>query len=252
MKLMMIVCYAGKFDVPPRVIDIRAPSTVSSLDEGGFNEPSPEIKAPLKPQYQFEINSPPLPPSPPARSTSTALSSQYQNIEITLTNSLPRVPPPPIPIQEEDENIDDDEDDVDEEIHQNSTNGVEEVDNFDLNYASLAHAVPSSTKFRDDSMNSINSDPQRILYATIKPELPPPTELMEAEVKGEAKLLDETRESSFIPMIEEEEDENTTQILPHGTSLDFKDVEYADASESDEIAPDAMTADEAERLLSSR
>lgn len=34
----------------------HAPSVISSTDEGGFNEPSPEIKAKLKPAYTFETS----------------------------------------------------------------------------------------------------------------------------------------------------------------------------------------------------
>lgn len=231
----------GKFEISVRSTDIRASSVVSSLDEGGFNEPSPEIKAPLKPQYTFEINSPPLPPSPPARSTSTLTQHfllQHEQQIIEKTSSLPRVPPPPIPIVAEE----DEEDLLNEERVVN--NDDDEVDEkFDLNYASLTHAVSAVQKVRSEE-----SATERILYATIKPELPPPTELIEAEVRGEAKLLDEIREVSFIPMVKDEE-----EALPRGPSLDFKDVvAYADASESDEVAPEAMTADEAETLLSSR
>lgn len=47
-------------NVPPldavsnSALSSHAPSVISSTDEGGFNEPSPEIKAKLKPAYTFE------------------------------------------------------------------------------------------------------------------------------------------------------------------------------------------------------
>jgi neurabin len=42
--------------------------------------------------------------------------------------------------------------------------------------------------------------------------------------------------------------------IPEGPPLDIQDVEFADASdnENDSLIPDEMTADEAEKLLSSR
>lgn len=216
-------------------IDTRAGSIGSSIDEGGFNEPSPEIKAKLKPVYQFEINSPPLPPSPPARSTSVVTSCETYN-------SLPRVPPPPVPSRIQEESAEEDE-----EV------AVDEADtHFDLNYASLSHAVaPTTGPVANAGVEPrVIEDNQKVLYATIKPEIPPPTELMEADVLGEAKILDtdKSRESSFIPLMEDD-----TELPVESSLLDLKDVEYADASESSEVvAPDAMTADEAECLLSSR
>uniref|UniRef100_A0A182NIN7 Neurabin-1 n=1 Tax=Anopheles dirus TaxID=7168 RepID=A0A182NIN7_9DIPT len=55
------------FDVPAAGLGNRPPSIISSsttTDEGGFNEPSPEIKAKLKPAYEFDL---PLPASPPRK-----------------------------------------------------------------------------------------------------------------------------------------------------------------------------------------
>lgn len=213
----------------------RAPSVVSSTttasaDEGGFNEPSPEIKAKLKPVYQFDIQSPPLPPSPPARS----------------------VIPPPLP--------------------PNDTNLESPVD---LNYVDvISHA---SVIVNGRPSNAVSST---TLYASIKPEVPPPPEmLLEAEIKLEAKLLDIddtsssdtpviiTRQSSFIPMKAEFDPADDSSIaetdgcyatekpLPQLPSLDLQDMEYADASETEEepnMKVDAMTADEAEKLLSSK
>uniref|UniRef100_A0A2M4CYY7 Neurabin-1 n=1 Tax=Anopheles darlingi TaxID=43151 RepID=A0A2M4CYY7_ANODA len=55
------------FEVPAAGLGNRPPSIISSsttTDEGGFNEPSPEIKAKLKPAYEFDL---PLPASPPRK-----------------------------------------------------------------------------------------------------------------------------------------------------------------------------------------
>lgn len=216
----------------------RAPSiasitTTASADEGGFNEPSPEIKAKLKPVYQFDIQSPPLPPSPPARS----------------------VMPPPIP-----------------------TNDPNLESPVDLHYVDVITTAPTVLNGR--TSNIVLSD--KTLYASIKPEVPsPPEMLLEAEIKHEAKLLDMddtsssdtqvivTRESSFIPMKAEfdpADDSSTAETevgfcstgdkpLPQLPSLDLPDMEFADASEPEEepiMKVDAMTADEAEKLLSSK
>lgn len=216
--------------------ETRAPSVASSattvsVDEGGFNEPSPEIKAKLKPVYQFDIQSPPLPPSPPARN----------------------VIPPPIPMN----------DDLESPV--------------DLNYVDVITTAPTILNGRSSSTVSSNTT----LYASIKPEIPsPPEMLLEIEIKHEAKLLDMDdsssgdtqivvmRESSFIPMKAEFDPADDSSIaetdvgfpttdkpLPQLPSLDLPDMEFADASEPEEepnMKVDAMTADEAEKLLSSK
>lgn len=43
--------------IPNSTSSSHAPSIISTTDEGGFNEPSPEIKAKLKPAYTFETPS---------------------------------------------------------------------------------------------------------------------------------------------------------------------------------------------------
>lgn len=207
---------------------LSSSTTASSTDEGGFNEPSPEIKAKLKPVYQFDIQSPPLPPSPPARN----------------------VIPPPLP--------------------PNDTNLESPVS---LNYVDV---VSHTSNVVNGRTSSVVSD--KTLYASIKPEVPsPPEMLLEAEVKLEAQLLDIddtssdtqvilTRESSFIPMKAEFDPADDSSIgetdgyvsekpLPQLPCLDLQDMEYVDASEPEEEANvnvDAMTADEAEKLLSSK
>lgn len=46
------------FNMPAVGLGARPPSIIStSTDEGGFNEPSPEVKAKLKPAYTFELDS---------------------------------------------------------------------------------------------------------------------------------------------------------------------------------------------------
>lgn len=195
----------------------------SSTDEGGFNEPSPEIKAKLKPVYQFDIQSPPLPPSPPAR-----------NI------------PPPLP-----------------------PNDTDQESPPDLNYVDVS-VSESSIIVNGRVLNGNSVSSTKVVYATIKPEIPPPTELLlETHIKDVPKILDVDeqilRESSFIPLKAEfdpaDDDESVTELdgyiekpLPQ-LPLDLRDLQYADASETGEetsVSIDAMTADEAEKLLSSK
>ncbi|XP_055608890.1 neurabin-1 isoform X2 [Uranotaenia lowii] len=62
------------FQMPAAGLGARPPSIISSsttTDEGGFNEPSPEIKAKLKPAYDFDSVAPALPASPPGRRPAT-------------------------------------------------------------------------------------------------------------------------------------------------------------------------------------
>jgi neurabin len=301
-------------NLPAAGLGPRPPSVVSSLaDEGGFNEPSPEIKAKLKPAYNFE-NLPPLSPTH---------NNAYEN-------------PDYVEVQE-----------TKAEIITKATVGHEPVLNDQLNYIDVGYRIrPEGTEapavyaddepYRPSIKNSVLEEMEheeqlkihsrsqatvavqrtngvvshvtqvsdtiieaneKVVYATIKPE-PPPMELILDAEKDEAKFLDfeektETEKGYHSPqtildptrptLAEREEFDDVDddeaddfddddvrmicnkplppeppisrpQTIPEDSTLDLHDVEYADASDNDgEISlPDAMTADEAERLLSSR
>uniref|UniRef100_A0A1L8DKW8 Neurabin-1 n=1 Tax=Nyssomyia neivai TaxID=330878 RepID=A0A1L8DKW8_9DIPT len=126
----------------------------------------------------------------------------------------------------------------------------------------------------------------KVVYATIKPELPPPNELfadsksnsLEDEVQlplsgnstdyhSPQTILDPTRPTLIGGTSETNGNVDDPEIflaqkplppppsppMSDGPPLDVQDVKFADASDSDhENMPDAMTADEADKLLSSR
>lgn len=249
----------------PSQNDRDASTVSSSTDDGGFNEPSPEIKAKLKPPYQFDVNSPPLPPSPPARTTTPSIVAA--TTIITDTDSYPTatvqpvvpasiankiVPPPPLPLSPPD---------------------VFDDDKPDLTYVDIVHDPPKTNGCNgyEPALDLVaaTSQHQSVLYSTIKPEIPPPTELLlETEIKDEAKLLDiddiTTRESSFIPVADDfDPDDPAEKPLPavpieaHAIDEELSEVEEEE-EEDEEVeehsgaAPDPMTIEEADHLLSSR
>lgn len=265
-------------NLPAAGLGSRPPSIISSVstDEGGFNEPLPEIKA---------ISQKPEPPKPPPHS------------------------PPRIPSFDEkiitppSEKIDDYDDDpklnyVDVSYRLESDGceskeifGESELYNTCVIKNSVLEELEKEERLKGGGTEVFNNRPhymqhrktENIIYATIKPEIPPPTELLltnnlngsassgneyndnnEFEINDKSyhspqTILDPTR-----PTLVGEESRNIVCVppvpirppLPKGPPLDLQDVEYADASDNDEenhsSLPDAMTADEAERLLSSR
>lgn len=125
---------------------------------------------------------------------------------------------------------------------------------------------------------------ESVVYATIKTELPPPPPPIDfdtgdsdqrfrpdaAEVSDDADDIDAKFEQIFRnpenvldatgPNLNDSiELQNSDQLfeslakaeLPEDTPLDIEGVEYADASDKEDL-PDAMTSYEADRLLSSR
>ncbi|XP_059615405.1 uncharacterized protein LOC132260975 isoform X3 [Phlebotomus argentipes] len=233
-------------------------STVSgSTDEGGFNEPSPEIKAPLKPPYDFDLPVD-LPPEPPAslRDSSSLDSSSPHELHYV---------------------------DVGYRLNPDGSEGDDYKENdYYSGQMSQGRGIPPPLPFPPP----MEIEGSKVVYATIKPELPPPNELfadsksnsleedVQSPVSGSTdyhtpqSILDPTRPTLIggaAPeangVIEDPEVFLSQKPLPpppsppmsDGPPLDVQDVKFADASDSDhENIPDAMTADEAERLLSSR
>lgn len=276
----------------------RDPSVVSSsTDDGGFNEPSPEIKAKLKPPYQFDVNSPPLPPSPPARSTTTI--TTLDNSTIIAGNNNNKNVPPPLPQSPPDVSSSSDDDKPSTSIthHTATADDDDDGDNNqpDLTYVDIVHDTKIATVNGCNGYENIAVDRQplinqhqSVLYSTIKPEIPPPMDyLFETETKDEAKLLDiddptnaaattMVRESSFIPMADgydvgdDDPAEKPLPAVPVESKLnpvpeagseqeneEDDDVEEIDIKEVEKdrggiTAPDPMTVEEADKLLSSR
>lgn len=236
----------------------------SITDEGGFNEPSPEIKA-LKPVYDFDIDLPPVPPIP---------SSHPDVISgVTYVDLAHRAQP---------EGIESDEVYDENESYRRLENGGE-VLKEKIVYATIKPELPvKELLYEKENILDIDAEdvkvelvepergyisPQRILDPTrtrlhdddevdfvLNKKLPPepPGEKSETETEDEEEVIPMKRIPPPVPEL--------------NSPLDLQDVEFADASDDDEnvvnsrrisnaseqVIPDAMTADEADRLLSSR
>lgn len=248
-------------NLPAAGLGQRPPSIHSSVttDEGGFNEPSPKIQA-LSPTYDFDM-------------TNLSHPDVISSSNVTYVDLAHRIQP----------------------------EGIESDQAYDEN---------ESYRRKIENGNEIIKE--KVVYATIKPELPmmPVKELLISEKENilddgmdvtdrgyisPQKILDPTRPRLHLDDIEElfnkklppeplscgsetEEDEEELVAVPAplmkakkipppipelNSPLDLQDVEFADASDNEEnddankrneeeIIPDAMTHDEAERLLSSR
>lgn len=295
-------------NIPAAGLGSRPPSIVST-DEGGFNEPSPEIKAKLKPAYTFDpseldaiTHSPPLPDELPP------IPLHHPN---TLHSSTSTVPPSQFAAPHP-------------SVLDQSTSNEHSLHYVDFGYrfnpdGSETRPVYGDTELYSSPTNNSpvllaeqqllqqqerikaqyrsplangfgGSKESSVLYATIKPELPPPADLfLECSSNGYDTLsttekiyhspqtiLDPTRSNLVhdaelnpaYPLMT-----SFAQLpvppprppLPDGPPLDLDGVEYADADElADEVvasngnridfeeADAVMTADEEERLLSAR
>jgi neurabin len=238
----------------------------SITDEGGFNEPSPEIKA-LSPVYDFENDiMPPVPPIP----------SSHPDVicSVTYVDLAHRAQP---------EGIESDEVYDENESYRRLENGGGDGTNDKIVYATIKPELPvKEVLYEKENILDIDADdakielvepergyvsPQRILDPTrtrlhdddevdfvLNKKLPPepPGDMSETETEEE----DEIKPARKVP----------PPIPELNSPLDLQDVEFADASDDDEnvvnsrrisnasepLIPDAMTSDEADRLLSSR
>lgn len=272
------------FNMPAVGLGARPPSIIStSTDEGGFNEPSPEIKAKLKPAYNFDL-------------VNDATGSQPQSADLHYV-------------------------DVSHRLNPDGSEGENSYTEPEM------YSIKNTMMMDMEMMTRGYSSPdyaEKVVYATIKPEVPPTAELYSRNDEVEAlfvqrreqrsyhspqSILDPTRPTlagngSAGPNSRQDsiEDKRLPDLpiepppprppLPKGPPLDVTDdVEYADASDEerresasrtakpndvtyqmdqmtrmlngkrettgggggDEVSvPESMTADEAERLLSSR
>lgn len=314
-------------NIPAAGLGSRPPSVISSVstDEGGFNEPLPEIKAITSPKKV----------QPPTVIAAAYPSEPPKYIDpppiLPERKHHPKLPSPPVyndfiesPTPE---NPKLNYVDVGYRLNPDGSESKEIFGEAEL-YAHhpAAHIIKNSVleelekeenkiKIQKTHSQLIYGPPltkpsEPVIYATIKPEIPPPTELLlntnhnefiddmrdknyhdllddSASEKGyhsPQTILDPTRPTLIdtvddCPVIiksikdlqvqqQHEEKLNVINVrppIPEGPPLDIHDVEYVDASDEEgevqeqkgnEIddcsLPDAMTADEAERLLSSR
>lgn len=261
------------FNVPAAGLGPRPPSIISttSTDEGGFNEPSPEIKAKLKPVYNYEGTQTTVPAKPDLNYVDVRHNPDGSEGESSYTEP---------------------------EMYSIKNSVLMELESNEKQ--ELLIDPPTN-----GSMGAMGIIGSNVLYSTIRPEVPPSNELFEAE-KGyhsPQSILDPTRpvligynsssgssasssssvDGRAVRRDDSIEDRKLPELpvppsrpsLPEGPPLDVMTgdgVEYADASGGEEnmqpmqqrdvkgsplsveplSLPDTMTADEAERLLSSR
>lgn len=245
-------------NIPAAGLGSRPPSLVStvssSVDEGGFNEPSPDICAKLKPAYPFD---PPICDEPFTKPEPGEY--DFEENKLTYVDVGYRLNP---------EGNESKQIFGETELYQTSIKNsvLEELEKEELR--------------REPYTPRTITKPESCIYASIKPEIPPPTELMlessfddfdsEKGYHSPQTILDPTRPTLIgdgeAAPIQQPPTIITKPIppelpsrppLPEGPPLDLQDVEYADASDEEpeveeKLIPDTMTADEAERLLSSR
>lgn len=244
-------------------------SVISSVDEGGFNEPSPEIKAKLKPAYSFETNA----------TTETTTSEKHENFNESDYNAHQhslhyvdfgyRLNP------DGSESKQCFSEDADEYVTaRNNTLAMV----MDERETIVTNVVNKKTTVHYPVADSV-------VYAAIKSEptslSPPPPPLPTVAQPNESKYncvknyrieddyandldnvsdIDEKFEQIYSSTANDKDvdidlngdDEEDDDGDDDGQSaFDLDNVEFADASEKDDL-PDAMTSYEADRLLSSR
>jgi neurabin len=259
-------------ELPAAGLGQRPPSIHSSVttDEGGFNEPSPEIKA-LKTVYTYE---------------NTDVTNSHPDVisDITYVDLAHRAQPEGI---ESDQTYDENE-----SYRKKIENGSTEIVKEKVVYATIKTDLPIMPvkdllyerenildEDVDESNKNIEQDivdrgyisPQKILDPTrarlhddkdieelFNRKLPPEPVSVGSET--------ETEEEEMLPPVKLFAKKIPPPIPELNSPLDLQDVEYADASDHEEndvntrkiseeveqSIPDAMTHDEAERLLSSR
>lgn len=245
----------------------RAPSVHSSTtDEGGFLEPSPEIEA-LKMAYDFENDMPPVPPIP----------SSHPDVicDLTYVDLSHRAQPEGI---ESDEVYDENE-----SYRASRVEKVDELQKEKIVYATIKPEQPvKEIVYEKENILDIDAEKPKIESIYVEKSFISPQQILdptqarlhdkEIDLVLSKKLPPEPPgERSETETEEEEEEPKPMKKVPPpvpelNSPLDLQDVEFADASDHEENdanirkmsnssevqIPDEMTADEADRLLSSR
>lgn len=240
------------------------PVSAVSNDEGGFNEPSPDIKAKLKPAYTYEpLDIAALESAAAKDETDDDGENQHEPHTLHYVDFGYRLNP-----------------DGSESKHCFGEESELYADRRD-NGLTEANLMKRTT-------NGFGAPKQSVVYATIKSDVPPPPPPIDFDtgsIKSDSdKHIDDNDEEDDDddidakfeqiyhspqnvddcgnrPNINSSNDgiDNSEQLfetlandqLPEASPLDIQDVEYADASDKEDM-PDEMTSYEADRLLSSR
>lgn len=247
-------------NLPAAGLGQRPPSIHSSVttDEGGFNEPSPQIKA-LSPTYDFDI-------------TNSSHPDVISSSNVTYVDLAHRIQP---------EGIESDQAYDENESYRRKVENGNEIIKEKVVYATIKPEIPmvpvKELLYEKENILDEDTDPdvtdrgyispQKILDPT-KPRLHQDDdfeEFINKKLPPEPLGGSETEEEEVeLPPAPLKAKKIPPPVPELNSPLDLQDVVFADASdneenddankrnEEEEIIPDAMTHDEAERLLSSR
>ena len=255
------------FNMPAVGLGVRPPSIIStSTDEGGFNEPSPEVKAKLKPAYTFELD-----PVAAAAAAQSSVDLHYVDVSHRLN-----------PDGSEGENSY-----IEPEMYSIKNTMMMDMELASSRsadkvvYATIKPEVPPPAELfdTDHDQSTLGGDQDSSLYVSTVYHSPQvildPTRPSLGQGSNGGSRQDSIEENR-LPDLPVEPTPPPRPPLPKGPPLDVTDdVEYVDASDEevapvvveqttprlnglqnggakDVTVPESMTADEAERLLSSR
>lgn len=212
----------------------RPPSIVSTstLDEGGFNEPYPEIKAKLKPHEDTICAS-----SESSSSSSSSNSAMDENVvsKLITVESVERKPLEPIYA-----------------VPHKLASLVQQKSNTSTDSAaSQVTVIPQKSVDSDIMYNTTNVITNSVL-----------AELESQESFEKSDVPSQTVSEPFLMIRESLKNSDSRTVSGDGLKaeaniLDLNDVEYADASDNEQgskkvAEADAMTPAEAENLLSAK
>ncbi|KAK5642531.1 hypothetical protein RI129_008698 [Pyrocoelia pectoralis] len=241
-------------NIPAAGLGNRPPSIISTstLDEGGFNEPYPEIKAKLKPfgdQEESEEH------TETDSSNSTPLDSKSRLQEIEALYAVPHKPvQQKLPTSSSDLTQ---QRSTDSDVSQVTVIQQKSIDS-DVMYHNIPNSLSNSNLSKLESQESYEKACQEFLQHEIefasKDIETVNNDLNVNNCKTDLELSENRLSSNLILNLHQE-------IKSEASILDLNDVEFADASD-DEVEPvysdikefvaETMTPDEAENLLSSK
>lgn len=238
-------------NIPAAGLGSRPPSIVSTgtVDEGGFNEPYPEIKAKLKPHEDSLY-------APSESSSSSSGSSQMCIAEKVITESEKTIenvekksvePIYAVPHK------------LSSTSHQKSTTSTDSS-------ASQVTVIPQKSVDSDIMYNATNIITNSVLAELESQEsIEKNEEFLQKERNCEGVQAVNDKSEPFLMIRESlKSSDRSTVSAEAGKAeaniLDLNDVEYADASDNEQesggskkmVEADAMTPTEAENLLSSK
>ncbi|XP_031347575.1 uncharacterized protein LOC116173971 isoform X2 [Photinus pyralis] len=239
-------------NIPAAGLGNRPPSLVSTstLDEGGFNEPYPEIKAKLKPfgdrddqEEHTETES----------SSSTPLDAKSRLQEIEALYAVPHKPTQQKSAPTTSSELTHQKS-TDSDVSQVTVIQQKSIDS-DVMYHNVTKSLSNSTLAKLESQESYERACREFLRRErdFASETVNTTDL-NVNCKTDSELSESRLGSNLILNLQQE-------IKSEASILDLNDVEFADASDEEiepvysdikELVADTMTPDEAENLLSSK